>query len=629
MKYKLLLWIISILFANPLIGIADTIPIYYISDTHSNLTPSGPRKANLEGTVGGIARAASVIGQGKTDTNALFFHGGDFFIGDFFFNVHFAVPELSILKTLGCNAMVLGNHEADLDINTLNQVYLSTLQQTGELFPFISSNLQKVNTSDWNEVKNNILEYKIFPKGEKQYRIAVFGMTHPWGNMGLDTNKAKFESTKNEIYTRIDSTIRKIKNEGCDAIVMLSHLGVFLDSSLVKYFDDIDLVIGAHDHYTFEQAVYAESISGKKIPIVQSGAFYQNVGKVELVFNDNRSIDTIICSLIKLDESIPEEPTVKSIIDGLKSQIEEVHGQVFSEQIGTLPHDLFEQSEIHDVPIDSLDTPAGNFICDAYLDFAKKNLYSGTQIAIQPNGSICQEIKKGPITREDMFKLVGYGFNTVNHKGFRVRVIKIQGQYIWALISAGLTEMVQSDDMLLQASGLNYKCKGKKDGNLIRLELSSVYVGDTPLNPEEFYYIVANEYAIGYINMNEVPFEIIGKIDSTTTEYDILVDYVKTNPVFNKVEGNIEVPVKETELINNIIISPNPCKEYLNFNITDAKNEELIIEICDNLGNILKSIRTIPENDIIMIDTHDLSSGLYFYRIKYSNIIKSGKFVKL
>ena len=62
----------------------DTLTILHLNDTHSCLAPLAPRKDNLEGTRGGIARAATVIGMAKmTEPNVLVLHGGDSFIGDY------------------------------------------------------------------------------------------------------------------------------------------------------------------------------------------------------------------------------------------------------------------------------------------------------------------------------------------------------------------------------------------------------------------------------------------------------------------------------------------------------------------------------------------------------------------
>lgn len=42
-----------------------TVTILHVSDTHSHLDAVGPRDASLQGTVGGIAKATTVIGRAR------------------------------------------------------------------------------------------------------------------------------------------------------------------------------------------------------------------------------------------------------------------------------------------------------------------------------------------------------------------------------------------------------------------------------------------------------------------------------------------------------------------------------------------------------------------------------------
>ena len=93
---------------------ADTLTILHVNDTHSCLAPLAPRTTALEGTIGGIARAATVIGMNKMqEKNVLTLHAGDFSIGDLFYNLYFGVPELQLMKSMGFDAMTVGNHEFD------------------------------------------------------------------------------------------------------------------------------------------------------------------------------------------------------------------------------------------------------------------------------------------------------------------------------------------------------------------------------------------------------------------------------------------------------------------------------------------------------------------------------------
>lgn len=113
---------------------ADSLTILFVNDTHTNLAPQAPRNPDLSGTIGGIARAASYIGNYKaTHSRVLTLHGGDMSIGDPLFVGFLNVPELKLLKSIGFDAAGVGNHEFDLGSGILFQM-LQNAFPTGNPF---------------------------------------------------------------------------------------------------------------------------------------------------------------------------------------------------------------------------------------------------------------------------------------------------------------------------------------------------------------------------------------------------------------------------------------------------------------------------------------------------------------
>ena len=131
-----------ILFFSTNFSQTDTITILHINDTHSTLAPIGPRDQSLNGTIGGIARATSVIGFERiADPDLLLLHAGDISIGDVFFNRNFHVPELQILSALGLDAMTLGNHEFDLGPEALLGSISYAFPDPADAFPILTANV--------------------------------------------------------------------------------------------------------------------------------------------------------------------------------------------------------------------------------------------------------------------------------------------------------------------------------------------------------------------------------------------------------------------------------------------------------------------------------------------------------
>ena len=120
-----------------------TITLLHVNDTHSHLDAWGPKDRHLEGTVGGMAKAASVIAAVRaSEPNVLLLHAGDVFHGDLFFNQYFGVPELQLMKQLGFDAMAVGNHEFDFGPDVLAGS-LAAAFGDGTL-PLLSANLDLI-----------------------------------------------------------------------------------------------------------------------------------------------------------------------------------------------------------------------------------------------------------------------------------------------------------------------------------------------------------------------------------------------------------------------------------------------------------------------------------------------------
>ena len=150
-----------------------TITILHVNDTHSHLDAFGPKDAHLNGTLGGIAKAATVIGTVRTsEPNVVLLHAGDIFHGDFFFKKYFGVPELQLMNSLGFDAMAVGNHEFDAGPDVLEGV-LETAFAAGS-FPVLSANL---DMSGFTALTQWI--HPSIMKDVAGVRVGIFGMTVP------------------------------------------------------------------------------------------------------------------------------------------------------------------------------------------------------------------------------------------------------------------------------------------------------------------------------------------------------------------------------------------------------------------------------------------------------------------
>lgn len=624
MKKSFLLFAILLLI-NSIANAQDTLTILHLNDTHSTLSAIGPRNELLQGTQGGIARAATVIGITKmTDPNVLILHAGDYSIGDLFYNTYFGVPELQILKSLGLDAMTIGNHEWDLTPSAL-YASLQASFNPGEGFPLLSANTI-LDDPEVQYLKDYILPYTVKQIGN--IKVGIFGLTTPEANITSLPSPAVIDTNIFEIATKM---VDSLTSQNCDLIILLSHLGLFLDQAIATNVPGINVIVGGHDHYLLETPVSPIDPLGGTNWIVQAGSNYQYIGKLQLIINEG-DVSFLNYETIRLDESIPDEPSVASTVNDLIDGIEELYGPVYSQQIG-FATDYFGEVADSLMYLGNHDTPVGNIVTDAF------RLKTGTDIAIEAGGSTAQPIYKGPLVAADAFRVVGYGFNEVNGLGFRLVTFDILGSDLLVALETCLATIESGDEFFPQVSGMRYAY----DPNLNSgSRLISVTINNNPIDPAATYSVTGNELLAqlltGYF---QIPISNFFLYDSLS-EFQVLSEFIAAQQnISPEMEGHI-VATRQTSVDkdNDLLAHsyelnqnyPNPFNPVTNFKFRIASFELVSLKVFDILG---KEVATIVNEELpagvykYKWDATGMASGVYLYKLQAGSFVETKKMILL
>ncbi|MEW6510509.1 MAG: 5'-nucleotidase C-terminal domain-containing protein [Bacteroidota bacterium] len=501
---------------------SDTITILHINDTHSILPPLGPRTPSLEGTQGGIARLAYLLGRERLlDTNAILLHAGDFSIGDLSYVQYFGVPELRILSAVGLTAMAVGNHEFDLTPSTL-LLTLDSAFSSSPPFPLLSANLVLPDPS-----VEPLAKY-ISPNTIKQagnVRVGIFGLTTPATNLISQPGPAVIDTNIIPIAAAMVDTLT---NRGCSVIICLSHLGLWVDSLVARYVPGITLIVGGHDHYLLSSPHVVQNVFGGTAWIVQTDGFTLNAGKLRLAV-DPGEVSLVSYEIIPLDLSMPQDTSVAVMVADLIAGIEATYGPMFSAQVATVPSLIpeFADSVMFYGP---RDTPTGNLITDAF------RAATGTDIAIETCGSTAMPFYPGPIVGADVFRAIGYGFNTDNGLGYRIATFSMTGAALMVGLEFGLSDLEHGDEYLIQVSGMQYQYDSR---NAPFGRVTGVTIGGQPLNPAATYTITANEFVPQFLSVIGIPYADL-HVFSDTTETQVLLAAVQAmGTVIASAEGRV------------------------------------------------------------------------------------------
>ena len=498
-----------LIFSTLILAQPDTLTILHVNDSHSTLEAIGTRDANLKGTLGGISRIATLVGMTKmTEPNVLFLHAGDISIGDVFFNKYFQVPELQILSALGLDAMTLGNHEFDLGPDVLLGSLQYAFPNPNNAFPLLSANTDFTAIPD---MQKYVKEYVI-----KQYgntKVGIFGLTTPATNLLSNPSPAVISE---DIGTIAGTMVGTLKAAGCDVVILLSHLGVDLDKMIASNVPGINVIVGGHDHYMYEQPISMTNPLGGTTWIVQARSNYMYAGEMKLVVN-GASVQLLNYQLIPIDTNIPQEPTVQATVDGMIADIESFYGVPFFTQQAGYASGFFWEEATDLLDYGMHDTPAGNLVADAF------RAYTSTDIALQAGGSIALPLWEGAFTAGDLFRVNGYGFNTTNTLGFQLATFDLTGMDILKGLEFGLSEIETSDEFFLQVSGMEYTYDGSKPGGE---RLVSVNINGIPIDPLKTYSVTANEMVLGILDYVGITPASVPQILTGITEFQALSAYV-------------------------------------------------------------------------------------------------------
>jgi 5'-nucleotidase/UDP-sugar diphosphatase len=586
-------------------GQGTTITLVHVNDTHSHLDAVGPRDASLQGTLGGISRAASVIGLLKaTEPNVLLLHAGDLFQGDLFFNAYFGVPELMIMKDLGFDAMTVGNHEFDFGPGVFSEAISTAF--AGGSFPLISANLDLSAFPPLQPYIRPAID-RIFGST----KVAVFGMTVP----DNPTNMPDPVVISSDVVTIAQATADSLRGAGADVVILLSHLGIYLDRIVAATTTGIDMIVGGHDHFLFREPVEVENPLGKTVRIFQAGEHYRYVGKLTFtVEGDGITMDEY--SIIDIDASVPQIAEIQAVVEELKTGIEAQFGPMYHTVIGGAPVELAKHFDEH-LPL--RDTPMGNLVTDAY----RKR--TGTDLAITALGLISEKIAKGAILGADIFRALSYGFDEATGFGFKMATFDISGVELVRGMEIGLSQLEIGDDFFLQYSGVRFTYDPSNPVGE-RVDLASIRVNGKKWSPTAVYSVTVNTGIAMLLGSLGVSVENLVLRDDL--EYDVVREYISgSRQVVSNVEGRIREHPTMAKIANgagkgnphlSILAYPNPFNPTTTFSVTLAGADHLNLKVYNSLG---EEMATIADGEFAA-GVHEfywraesVPAGLYFCRV--------------
>lgn len=505
-----------------------TLNILHINDWHSRIESNNKYESTCSAEeetkgecIGGAARLVTAIAQERKKLegqNVLLLNGGDNFQGSLFYTTYKGKAEAEFLNQMKFDAMTVGNHEFDDGEDALAP-FLDVIQ-----FPVLSANVQ---ASAAAKVGDRIKPSVVLEIGGQKIGIvgAVTTETPEIASPGPNI------TIEDDVKT-ITAEVEKLKAEGVNKIIALTHVGYPRDKEMIAKISGVDVVVGGHTHSLLSNTdakaegpypTMIDNPDGYKVPVTQAASYSKYLGEFKVVFDDNGVVKEASGDPIFLDKSIAPDQAVLDRIKELGAPIEELKAKLVGES--TAPIDGSREA------CRARECEMGNLVSDAVLDRVKDQ---GVTIVFTNGGGLRASIDQGPVTMGEVLTVLPFQ-NTI-------ATFQISGKDIVAALENGVSQLEEGAGRFAQVAGLKYAFDKSAAPES---RVSAVEVMDNgnwvPIDPAKDYIVASNNY----VRQGGDGYKIFA--DNAKNAYDygpgleqVVADYLGAHtPYTPKLEGRI------------------------------------------------------------------------------------------
>ena len=486
------------------------VTILHTNDVHAHY------EASASG--GGAARLATAITEARRSaSHSLLLDAGDEFQGTLLFTA--GGPELvaDVMNRLGYDAMTVGNHEFDLGPAAL----ASFIAQA--TFPVLGAN---IDAAPQSILDGRIRPFDVFLfDGEV---VGIFGLTTESTATASSPGK---DITFEPVVRRARSIIESLERQGVNKIIALTHLGYGADLALAASVEGIDVIVGGHSHTKLDVSsrdapypTWVTSSSGDPVVVVTDGAWGQTLGRLDVVFDDAGRVVRASGSVVPLDSTIAEDPTVAAMLAPFVAQAQRLIGATQGSTEVDLDGDRPR--------VRSEETNLGDVIADAML---WKTRSLGTRAALMNGGGIRASISQGSISMGQVLEVLPFG-NCIE-------VVTLTGAALSEALENGVSQVEAGAGRFPQVGGLRFTFEpAAPSGSRIR----QVELWDTTTQayravaPDEHVILATNDFLAdggdGYAALAEGA----DRYDTGWLLSDTLAEYIQAmSPLRIGTEGRI------------------------------------------------------------------------------------------
>ncbi|MFD9902364.1 5'-nucleotidase C-terminal domain-containing protein [Mesorhizobium sp. NPDC059025] len=505
-----------------------TLNILHINDWHSRIESNNKYESTCSAEeetkgecFGGAARLVTAIAAERKKLegqNVLLLNGGDNFQGSLFYTTYKGQTEAEFLNQMKFDAMTVGNHEFDDGEDALAP-FLDVIR-----FPVLSAN---VKASAAAKVGDRIKPSVVIELGGQ--KIGIIGaVTNDTPDLATPGPNITIED---DVKT-ITAEVEKLKGQGVNKIIALTHVGYPRDKEMIARIPGIDVVVGGHSHSLLSNTdpkaegpypTMIDNPDGYKVPVTQAASYSKLLGEFKVVFDDNGVVKEASGNPIPLDKSVTPDPQVLARIKELGAPIEELKAKQVGETTAAI--DGSRES------CRTRECAMGNLVSDAVLDRVKGQ---GVEIVFTNGGGLRASIDQGKVSMGEVLTVLPFQ-NTV-------ATFKIPGKTVVGALEHGVSGVEEGKGQFPQVAGLKYSFDRSAPANAGRIKSVEVMEGGQwkPIDPAKEYIVATNNYVRQGGDGYKLFIDGKDAYDYGPSLEQVVADYVGAHsPYTPKLEGRI------------------------------------------------------------------------------------------